>query len=386
MVRKGILAVVMGALVLPFGLVSVSWAQIEVTRDELLSGGLFGATADPSTSIESGAVLALSDEMRAFLKHNVNPGGTDIFKLQQLVDAIMGKKTFKLEYDENTRTAAETFRLRKGNCLSFTTLFVSLARGAGLKADFQEVDIPPDWSTRNDVFVLNRHVNVNVYLGASGTRAVDFDVGDFKSTYKVETISDKRAVAHFFNNMGVERMQAGEIVDAFAFFRRAILETNGDFSPAWTNLGLLYRKGGHDEYAEAAYRYALKADRADVVAMSNLVRLHDMRGESEEAQKYKKKVDQHRMRNPHLRFSLAREAFEDRDYDLAIDHLKHALRRAKGESEYCFLLGLSYLMNGDLEKARRWTDKATKLAETDEERDRYSTQYDALLQTVETTN
>ncbi len=385
MVRKGILVVV-GALVLSAGFLSVSWAQSEVTRDDLLSGGLFGATKGPSTSIESSAVLALSDEMRAFLKQNVNPGGTDIFKLQQLVDAIMGKKTFKLEYDENTRTAAETFRLRRGNCLSFTTLFVSLARGAGLKADFQEVDIPPDWSTRKDVFVLNRHVNVTVYLGAAGTRAVDFDVGDFKSTYEVDTISDKRAIAHFFNNMGVERMQAGEIVDAFAFYRRSILETNGDFSPAWTNLGLLYLKGGHDDYAEAAYRNALKADRADVVAMSNLVRLHDMRGENEAAQKYKKKVDQHRMRNPHLRFSLAREAFENGDYDIAIDHLKHAIRKEKGESEYTFLLGLCYLMKGDIEKARRWTDKAKKLSETDEERHRYSTQFDALMQAVENAN
>ncbi len=366
--------------VLSTGGLSVGWAQPQITPDELLSGKILGAADDHSTSIESGAVLAISDEMREFLKENVNPGGTDIFKLQQLVDAIMGTKNFRLEYDENTRTAAETFRLRKGNCLSFTTLFVSLARGAGLKADFQEVDIPPDWSTRKDVFVLNRHVNVNVYLGASGTRAVDFDVGDFKSTYEVDTISDNRAIAHFFNNVGVERMQAGDIVDAFAFFRRAILETNGDFSPAWTNLGLLYRKGGHDDYAEAAYLQALKADRVDVVAMSNLVRLHEMRGDTEKAQKYRKKVDQHRMRNPHLRFSLAREAFENRDYDTAIEHLKHAIRKQKDEDEYYFLLGMCHLMKGDEEKARRWLAKAEKEAATDEQKSRYSTKIEALME------
>ena len=378
MLRRGILVVALGA-VLSTGGLSVVWAQPAVTPDELLSGRIFGATDDPSTSIESSAVLALSDEMREFLRKNVNPGGTDIFKLQQLVDAIMGTKTFRLEYDENTRTAAETFRLRRGNCLSFTTLFVSLARGAGLKADFQEVDIPPDWSTRKDVFVLNRHVNVYVDLGASGTRAVDFDIGDFKSTYEVDTISDNRAIAHFFNNVGVERMQAGDIVDAFAFFRRAILETNGDFSPAWTNLGLLYRKGGHDEYAESAYLRALKADRADVVAKSNLVRLYEMRGDTEEAQRYRKKVDQHRMRNPHLRFSLAREAFENRDYDTAIEHLKYAIRKQKDEDEYYFLLGMCYLMTGDEEKARRWTAKAERMAATDEKKRRYSSEFEALM-------
>ncbi|MEN8150893.1 MAG: DUF4388 domain-containing protein, partial [Planctomycetota bacterium] len=36
----------------------------------------------------------------------------------------------------------QTFRLQKGNCLSFATMFVVLARGVELHADFQEVDIP----------------------------------------------------------------------------------------------------------------------------------------------------------------------------------------------------------------------------------------------------
>ena len=245
--------------------------QATVTRQEVLAGKLLGATDDPTTSIGASEVLALNDQMRAFLKKNVNPGGTDVFRLQQLTDAIMGKTHIRLEYDENTRTAAETFRLQRGNCLSFTTMFVALARGAGLKADFQEVDIPPDWTTRRDVFVLNRHVNIIVDVGAAGTRAVDFNVGDFKTTYDVDKISDKRAIAHFFNNMGVERMQEGDIVDAVAFYRRAIEESGSDFSPAWTNLGMLYRKHGHLEHAEVAYLQALKADKEDTVAMSNLV-------------------------------------------------------------------------------------------------------------------
>jgi Flp pilus assembly protein TadD len=350
-----------------------------ITTDELLSGALLGSGADPTTSIESRSVLALSDEMREFLRENVNPGATDTFKLQQLVDALMGTKDFRLEYDENTRTAAETFHVRKGNCLSFTTLFVALARGAGLNADFQEVDIPPDWSTRTNVFVLNLHINVKVNLGASGSRAVDFNIGDFQSTYRVEEIPDKRAIAHFFNNMGVERMQTGEILDAFAFFRRAILETGGKFSPAWTNLGLLYWKNGHDDYAEAAYLQAIKVDKNDAVAMSNLVRLYEAAGDRQDAQEYKKKVDQHRMRNPRLRFALARAAFDDGDYDAAIDHLRQAIRMEKDKGEYYVLLGMCYVMKGDPAKGRRLMAKAEKVAETDEERQYFSDKIRALL-------
>jgi Flp pilus assembly protein TadD len=371
------IAATVAALVI--GAVPAAWGQSSVSKDELLSGSVLGAGPDPSTSIPSSAVLALSDEMREFLREHVNKGATDSMKLQQLVDAIIGSKTFRLEYDENTRTASETFRQGVGNCLSFTTMFVSLARGAGLNADFQEVEIPPDWSTRHDVFVLNLHVNVDVYLGAAGSRAVDFNIGDFKSTYKVTQISDKRAVAHFFNNMGVERMQSGDILDAFAYLRRAILETNGRFSPAWTNLGLLYRKSGYDDYAEAAYLEAIAVDKTDVVAMSNLLRLYEKQGDRASVAKFGKKVNQHRMRNPHLRFNLARKAYLERDYDAAIDHLKAAIRRLDSESEYYFLLGLCHLMKGDVKEARRWTGKAERVAETDEERRRYSAKIEALM-------
>ena len=369
--------------VLSTGGLSAVVAQTSVTPEELLSGELLGATADTATPIDPGAVLALSDEMRLFLRDHVNPGATDVFKLQQLIDAIMGTKTFGLEYDENTRTAAETFRLQLGNCLSFSNMFVTLARGVGLKAEFQEVDIPPDWSMRKDVFVLNRHVNVSVYLGAAGTHVVDFNISDFKSTYDVQTVSDKRAIAYFFNNLGVERMQDGDAVSAVAFYRRAVVESEGRFSPAWTNLGTLYRKGGHYKHAEAAYLQALKADRRDAVAMSNLVRLYEKRGDAEKAEIYRKKVDEHRMHNPYLRFSLAREAFFDRDYDTAIKHLKHAIRAHKHDDEFYFLLGLCYLMRGDEKEARRWTAKAEKVAATDEERSRYSTKIETLMSASE---
>jgi Flp pilus assembly protein TadD len=353
--------------------------QKTVTRKDVLAGRPLGATDDPTTSIEGSAVLALSDQMRAFLKKNVNPGGTDVFRLQQLTDAIMGKTHIRLEYDESTRTAAETFRLQRGNCLSFTTMFVALARGAGLKADFQEVDIPPDWTTREDVFVLNRHVNIVVDVGAAGTRAVDFNVGDFKTTYDVDKISDKRAIAHFFNNMGVERMQEGDVVDAVAFFRRAIDETGGGFSPAWTNLGMLYRKYGHLEHAEVAYLQALKADKEDTVAMSNLVSLYEAKGDREKAEKYQKRVDKHRLHNPHLRFSLALEAFSNGEIDTAIGHLKYAIRKVDDEGKYYYLLGVCHLVNGDEQKARRWVAKAERVAATDDERQKYATDFESLV-------
>jgi len=374
--RFDILAAVTVVLAIGAGLGSAAPSTPPV--DEVLSGALLGATDETPLPVDSGTILSMSDEMQRFLDDNVNRGATDVFKLQQLIDAIMGATTFGLEYDENTRTAGETFRLQLGNCLSFSTMFVVLARGVGLKAEFQEVDIPPDWSMRKDVFVLNRHVNVSVNLGAAGTHVVDFNISDFKSTYDVETISDKRAIAYFYNNMGVERMQDGDNVGAVVFFRAAIVETDRGFSPAWTNLGTLYRKHGHYRHAEAAYLQALKADKRDAVAMSNLVRLYERMGDPGKAEIYQKRVDEHRMQNPYFRFSLAREAFFNHDYEAAIKHLKVAIKEHKDDDEFYFLLGRCYLMSGDEKEARKWTIRAEEVAATDEARRRYSTKIETL--------
>lgn len=357
---------------------AASGERSKIATEDVLSGELLGAGDRTFKPVDRSDILALSDEMRRFLDRHVNPGATDVFKLQQLIDAIMGTTTFGLEYDEGTRTAAETFRLQRGNCLSFSTMFVVLARGVGLTAKFQEVDIPPDWSMGENVFILNRHVNVSVSLGAAGVHVVDFNIGDFKSTYEIETVSDRRAIAHFYNNLGVERMRAHQTVDAVEYFRLAINEGDGAFSPAWTNLGSLYRRAGLLGHAEAAFLEALKADKRDEVAMSNLVALYTKMGDEGKAEAYRKKVREHRMRNPFYRYRLAREAFFARDYDTAIDHLKFATRKERSEHEFYFLLGLSYLMKGNDREARQWMVKAEKLAESGEEKERYSTKIETL--------
>ena len=237
----------------------------------------------PPALVDEEAVLAVSAEMQDFLEAHVartadqgHPAAT-----AGLRDRRHGAR-FGLEYDETTRTAAETFRTRRGNCLSFSNMFVAMARRVGLDVEYQEVDVPPDWSFKDDAFVLNRHVNVLVDLGKDGEHVVDFNMDDFRTTYDRRAISDARALAHFYNNLAVERMQAGDTASALLYFRRATVH-DPLFSPAWTNLGILYLRKGHPDYAEAAYLQALKADERDLVAMSNLANLYERRGDQERA-------------------------------------------------------------------------------------------------------
>jgi Flp pilus assembly protein TadD len=350
---------------------------VGITLDALLAGVPPGE-AEPSALVADAQVLAVSPGMQDFLSEHVAHGADRVTRLRQLVSAIISGGSFRLQYDERTRTAAGTFQARKGNCLSFSSMFVALARQAGLSASYQEVDVPPDWSLDNETFVLNRHVNVLLDLGKEGEHVVDFNMDDFRTSYDRRAISDARALAHFYNNLAVEQMQAGDAVSALQYFRRAVGH-DARFSPAWTNLGILYWRKGRADYAEAAYLQALQADGRDLVAMSNLASLYERGGDQERAALFRSRVRDHRQRNPYYRFQLARQAFLAEDYEQAIGHLEYAIRQRKNEDQFYSLLGLAYMKKGDERAARRWLARAEEVAATDALKRRYANKLDNLL-------
>ena len=192
-------------------------------------------------------------------------------------------------------------------------------------------------------------------------------------------ISDKRALAHFFNNLGAELLQRGEMTAAVSAFRRAIVENDPSSAPAWDSLGTLYSRNGFTDHAEAAFLQALELDRSDLTAMNNLTVLYDRSGNSKQAARYRNKVKSHRKRNPYYRFQLARVAYALEDYDLAIDHLKYAIRRNSDEDRFYALLGMVYLQKGDEIKSRRWMARAEELADTDSMKRTYSSKIDRLI-------
>ncbi len=351
-----------------------------LSATELLVAAPLTAVAGAAPAVpDAHEVLAVSAEMRAFADAHVARKGSANLKLRQLLAAIADEQSFGLEYDASTQTAAQTFRQRRGNCLSFSNMFVALAREVGIEAHFQEVDVPPDWALEHDTYVLNRHVNVRVHLGAGSVRVVDFNLGDARASLKSHRIADERALAHYYNNLGVERMQAGDIAAALGCFRRALTEGDRRFAPAWNNLATLYLRTGHRVHAEGAYLHALEANRADLVAMSNLARLYEGQGDAERSAALRRRVAYHRMRNPYYRHHLALQALSAEEYDEAIHHLRWAVRKRRDEDRFCYLLGVSYLARGDEKAARRWFARAAEVATSEAAKRRYAGKIDALL-------
>lgn len=348
---------------------SLPSAQSEptVTDRQLLAGDEFPLSAGQVLRTESDA-FAISRDMADFLKGNVATAKGE----RAFGDLLEAMDTFGiryLTYDNQTLTASEAFEKHRGNCLTFTNMFLVMARQVGLTARFQEVRIPPDWTTRGGMLELRRHMNVRIRLydkavERTGERVVDFGDESIPASYidgANRVISDQRAMAHFYNNWAAESLENGNNGMAFAYLQKALREADPNFSPAWNLVGVMYQRVGREDLAEQAYLRALQAEPGETSALSNLQRLYEWQGRAELSRRYEELVSRHRSRNPYYRLAEAREAYSGGDYGAAIEILMKAIRLKQDESEIYYLLSDAYSGIGDLDEAAFYRARGDEL-------------------------
>ncbi len=337
-------------------------AGVPATPGARALGASFVALPPPDgRSLAAAGITSLDDDMRAFLAREVT-GRDDPTRLRQLLRAVLDGASFRVDYGDDTRSAAGTFHARRGNCLSFTNLFVALARESGLDVSYQEVDVPPIWTARDESFVVSRHVNAVVAARNGTTQVVDFNMAEFRAAYPRRAISDARAAAHYYSNLGVERLEAGDSGGAFAHFAHA-LSLDRTLAQAWVNLGAWYRRQGDPARAEASYLEALRINPRELVATSNLAALHEREGHVELARWYERRAANFRLQNPYYRYERAKVAYLSGDFSGAARQLREALRSSGADPTFYSLLGMSYRELGRRDAARDAFARAIELAD-----------------------
>ena len=374
--RAALLAL-MSALV--FGCATVGKhpsAVVTMDRQTLLAGPPELAAPEPEVDI-----LALDDGMRAYLEEHVPKDAHNLQKARMLLKAFFADDGIQVQYDNiKTHTAIETFYAKEGNCLSFTNLFIAMAREVGLRAYFQEVKTPAVWNSTGELYIYNRHINVLLKYKHSNDQVVDFDMANFEEEYPRKKIPDEAAIAQYHNNMGVHWLLREDAPQALAHQRLALqMLPKADYM--WTNLGAVYSHFGYPDYAEAAFLTALSHDPDDLVAISNLARLYDQRGEAELAGYYSEQARSFRHRNPFYLYALAEKHYAKGEFMQARDELRRAIRLQKGEHEFYQLLGLTELSIGEPERARKNFELAAESAREPEARARYNRKLQLLAGT-----
>ena len=338
--------------------------ETELVSGTVLALALPDAPVVVPTADEAFALDAEMQEFVAPLKGIREPRQ----RMQALIAALEARGMFSLDYAEVTRTAPGTFHDRQGNCLSFTMLFVSLARAVGLSANYQSVVVPPTWSNDGQVVVAN-HVNTAVITGRGEETVVDFNLRPYQSDHRSRRVNDSYALGLFYVNLGAEAMLRDNHAAALVYLREAA-RVRPDIAGVWVNLGVLYARHGRYEHAEASYLRALDVDADEPSAMTNLSLVYQALGEPKLAAEYLKRVQGYRERNPYYHFASATKAYEEQQFDVALTSLRKALRLKPDEGDFYELRGQVEAALGKSRDATQSFERARVYAEAEQVRAR----------------
>lgn len=294
-----------------------------------------------------------------------HPDSTPIWRLTALQTALFDSD-FDFRYDASLTLAAEqAFAARRGNCMSFTSLFVTLARMSGVEAFLMSVQRPPEVDRLDDLVVVNRHV-VAAYLESPGTyRIFDFYLRSATSYMGQRRLDDVVATAMFHANLGGDAIRAGDL--DLAVRHLGIATTLApDWAPGWINLGVARSRRGDPDGAFEAYRSALEADPRDASALTNIAAIYRDQGLVKEAENALRAAA-HQTNNPFTLIAAADAEMLAGKLKTAGKYLRRARRWYPDEPEVRLAMARLATHLGDPARAARYQQKAAELARTKKE-------------------
>jgi len=314
-----------------------------------------------SRQVQVEAALALPEGLRAELSTlELNQGVASLDKVRRLYEFMVGEEGLGLRYKEQpTYGIAESYAHREVNCLSFTMMFIALARAAGMNAYAQASDDALAIRVLDDALYRARHVKAGVDIGGL-QYTVDVGWRSVVAESRPRRISDTELVALLHSNNAVERLLQGDKETATTEVGRMLaLDTSNP--TIWNNAGVVHWRSGRAEAAEQAYLKALSLEKEHLGALANLVVLHRALGDDRQAEAYGARLKRAQASDPFSQFLLAREFTENGAYDQALAHYRRAIRLLPNEPTFHRGMGETYQRMGKAAAAQRAFDRADSL-------------------------
>ena len=350
----------------------------------LIADALF---APPTENITTDDLFTVSPAMKDYLRSAefrwmAKRGGA-----LGLVDALYTRGQLMLEYDTTaTRSAAETFASKSGNCLSLVIMTAAFARELGLHVGFQSVISSDTWTRSGELYLSNMHVNLSLSRSSgringlddtSAALLVDFLPPEEAKGFRIRRIDESMVLAMYLNNRAAEALSEHRLDDAYWWARKAVAE-HPEYTPAINTLGVVYQQRGNTALAERAYRFALQQDPQSDVTMYNLIPLLAKAGKHQESQALSQRVAAINKVPPFHYFRSGMEAMQRADYKLARDMFQREVERAPYYDEFHYWLGMAHLRLGDTRAANEQMALALKNSSSSSSRGTYSVKLQRL--------
>jgi Tfp pilus assembly protein PilF len=337
---------------------------------------------EPAQPVDAAALFEVSHAMRDFVAREL-VGAAD--PRRALVGAL-GDRRLRLEYESTlTRTAAQAFDERAGNCLSLVAMTAALANAAGLPVRFQSVLVERTWSLSGDLVLAHGHVNVA--LGRRAARGLSAEAhdelvidflppADLRGA-RTRELAPATVVAMYLNNRAAELLVAGDVDLAYWHAREAMRQ-----DPAWlaayNTLAVVYLRRDLPGQAEQVLRTVLARDGANTSAMANLVAALERLGRPDDAAAWRERLARAEGEAP-LRFlALGQAALRAGDARTAARWFERELARDAHVHEAHAGLAAAHQALGDVERARRHLALALEASTARADRERYATKLERL--------
>ena len=301
--------------------------------------------------------LPLREQLAARLS---TPGLSDAERVQRLLDFMIADDGLALRYREQpTLGLDEAYATRQVNCLSFTLMFVAMARLQGLEAFAQATEQALAVEVVGDTLFRATHVNAGVLIDG---REYTVDVGwrAVLAGHPPRRIGDAQAVALLRNNEAVERLLQGDVAGATPLIASA-LALDPASAMIWNNAGVIHGRAGRHEAAEQAYLRALALRRNHLGALTNLVLLYRTRGSEAQRKTFEARLERAQDQDAFTQFLLARKLAETGAYDDAVKRYRRAIRLMPDEPAFHHGLAETYRLQGRESAAARSRQRAENL-------------------------
>ncbi|WP_313176656.1 tetratricopeptide repeat protein [Massilia sp.] len=336
----------------------------------------------PTNPVDASTLFALSAPMRAHLDSSAfKTKLRDKGAARGLVAALYSKSDLQLDYDASiTRTAAQTYAARSGNCLSLVIMTAAFARALGMEVRFASVASEETWNRSDSLYLVSSHVNIALAPRPSGPFSVSTDaeplVIDFLASKEAARLpstelAEEDIVALYMNNRAVEELMAGRAADAYWWARAAILKRPSSLE-AYNTLAVTYARSKRPLMAERVYRAALARYPDSLVVMQNLAQELDGNGKHEEAQALLRRIERLYPAPPYHWFDRGMAAYKAGDMREAKALFAREVARAPYNDEFHFWLGVAYLGLGEVETAAKELALARDTSTRIDARERYA--------------
>jgi len=313
--------------------------------------------------------IEINEEMKKDVLEKVGMGAPPLKRIKRLMRYLNDQQEISFHYSrDHSYTAIEAFKAREGDCLSYSNLYVGLARYLKLPVYFVDIDEAPHYYMNKGTLFRSTHVavayterfnamNINPFV-------VIIDFSRESSKWKLwlyELIDDSHAFALFYNNIAVEHMSSGDLGYAEKLLT-FLLREEPNVKELYNNLAVV--KMDLMKYPEAleVLREGIRLYPDYRPYYTNAVQAARGAGKPLLAEEYENMGIRLASSDPFFLFNQGIKSYNMKNYAEAEKHFKAALKKNRNSPFLYAWLARVYLESGQEEKGIEAFRKVQKLA------------------------